>query len=172
LRKALVILTSIITVFIIILVASIFLHIWRLPFVQVEFLGITHSSIHWMGWIGTIYLVFATPVYPIIKRKYPRYLNRSLNVHVIGNLLALSFISIHFAQQVTRPASNYPDLGTGVVLYAAMLLLWISGLLMVSGLGKKLSKQIRFLHPAYAVTFYTVIIMHIIQDLLATGLFT
>jgi hypothetical protein len=125
-----------------------------------------------MGWIGTIYIAFATPFYPIIKRKYPSYLTKSLNVHVIGNLLALSFVSIHFAQQVTRPASNYPDLGTGVVLYAAMLLLWISGLFMVSGVGKKLFKQMRFLHPAYAVTFYTVIVMHILQDLFASGLFT
>jgi hypothetical protein len=168
----LVIITSILTALIIIVVASIFLNIWRLPFVQVEFLGITHSSTHWMGWIGSLYLAFATPVYPLIKRKYPRYLSGALNFHVIGNLLGLIFVSIHFAQQVTRPASNYPDLGTGIVLYAAMFLLWASGLFMVSGIGKKLTRQIHFLHPAYAITFYTVIVMHILQDLVVLSPFT
>ena len=171
-RKALVISASAITGIIIVVVALIFLRIWRLPFFQYEILGITHSSVHWMGWIGSLYLAIATPVYPIIKRKYPRQLNTSLNVHVVGNLLGVLFVSIHFAQQVTRPASNYPDLGTGIVLYVAMILLWASGMVMVSGIGKRFSKQIRFLHPAYAVTFYTVIVMHIIQDLVALPPFT
>jgi hypothetical protein len=172
LRKALLILASAITVVIIIVVALFFLRLWRLPFLQVEILGITHSSVHWMGWIGAIYIAIATPVYPIIKRKYPRHLNKSLNVHVVGNLLGILFISIHFAQQVTRPASNYPNLGTGIVLYATMFLLWASGMVMVSGIDRKFSKQIRFLHPAYAITFYTVIVMHIIQDLIVMPPFT
>jgi len=172
LRKALLILASVITVVIIIVVALIFLRLWRLPFVQVEILGITNSSVHWMGWIGAVYLALATPIYPIIKRKYPQHMNKSLNLHVGGNLLAILFVSIHFAQQVTRPASNYPDLGTGIVLYATMFLLWASGMVMVSGLGRKFSKQTRFLHPAYAITFYTVIAMHIIQDLIVMPPFT
>ena len=171
-RKWLTIFASIIVVILFIVVASIFLRMWRVPFVQIEVFGVSHSAIHWIGWIGTLYLAFATPFYPIIKRKYPVYLKKIFNIHVLGNLVGILTVSIHFANHVTRPAFAYPDLGTGIVLYAAMLLLLTTGFLMVSGLGSKFFKQIRFLHPAYAITFYTVIIMHILQDLLVMPPFT
>ena len=171
-RKWLIISASLIVIAIFIVVTSIFLHLWRVPYTQIEIFGIRHSAIHWIGWIGTLYLAFATPFYPIIKRKYPLHLSKILNIHVLGNLLGVLVVSIHFANHVTRPASAYPDLGTGIVLYAAMLLLLTTGFLMVSGLGRKFIKQMRFLHPAYAITFYTVIVMHILQDAVVMPPFT
>ena len=156
----------------IIVIAAIFLRIWRIPFSQVEVFGISHSTVHWIGWVGTLYIAFATPLYPIVKRKYPIHIKKMLNIHVTGNLLAVLLVSIHFAHQVTRPASAYPDLGTGIVLYTSMILLVASGLVLVSGISQKYFKQMRFLHPAYATTFYTVIIIHIMQDVLFPSLFT
>ena len=156
----------------IIVIAAIFLRIWRIPFSQVEVFGISHSTVHWIGWVGTLYIAFATPLYPIVKRKYPIHIKKILNIHVTGNLLAVLLVSIHFAHQVTRPASAYPDLGTGIVLYTSMILLVASGLVLVSGISQKYFKQMRFLHPAYATTFYTVIIIHIMQDVLFPSLFT
>ena len=168
-RRSLAIFASAIIAITIIVVATIFLRLWRLPFFQLEILGLSNSPGHWMGWISTLYIAFATPVYTIVKRKYPLYLNKTLKIHVVGNALAVLFVSIHFAHQVTRPASNYPDLGTGIVLYLTMTMLLSTGLMLVSGFGRRLSKQIRFLHPAYAITFYTVIVLHILHDLLATA---
>ena len=169
-RRPLVILASVIVAVTIIVVASIFLRIWRIPFFQIEVFGISNSAVHWIGWIGTLYIAFATPAYPIVKRKYPQHLKKMLNTHVVGNLLGVLLVSIHFAHQVTRPASNYPDLGTGIVLYITMILLVASGWVLVSGIGRRLVRQIHFLHPAYAVTFYTVIVIHILHDLLATSI--
>ena len=80
-------------------------------------------------------------------------------------MLAVLRVSIHFAHQVTRPASNYPDLGTGIVLYATMILLVTTGMVSISNIGTKFAKQTSFLHPAFALTFYTVIIMHIIRGM-------
>lgn len=164
-RKWLTIFASLIVTIIFIVVGSIFLRIWRVPFVQIEVLGISHSAIHWIGWIGALYLAFATPFYPFIKRRYPMQVGKVLNFHVLGNLVGVLFVSIHFANHVTRPASSYPDLGTGLVLYITMIILLITGWLMVSGLSKKLYNRFLFIHPAYAVTFYTVVIIHILQDL-------
>jgi hypothetical protein len=155
-----------------ILVATIFLGTWRVPFVQIEVLGISNSAIHWIGWIGTLYIAFTTPFYPIIKRKYPLFVNKILNIHVLGNLFGVLLVSIHFAHQVTRPTTNYPDLGTGIVLYATMLLLLSTGFLITSAIGRKFSKQISWLHPACAITFYIVIVMHIIQDAILMPPFT
>jgi hypothetical protein len=128
-------------------------------------LGASYSVVHCIGFIGALYIAFATPVYPLVKRKYPQHIQKTLNIHVIGNLLAVLLVSIHFAHQVTRPASNYPDLGTGIVLYATMILLVKTGMVLISNIGTKFVKQTRFLHPAFALTFYTVIIMHIIQGM-------
>lgn len=155
----------------IIAVASIFLRVWRIPFFQVEVFGISHSAVHWIGWIGALYIAFATPIYPIIKRKYSHLTEKALSLHVTGNLLGVLLVSIHFAHQVTRPVSSYPDLGTGIVLYVAMIMLSATGLILVSGISRRFFKQIRFLHPAFAITFYTVIVMHILEDLVMPGIF-
>ena len=88
-----------------------------------------------------------------------------LKIHVFGNLLSVTMISIHFAHQVTRPASNYPELGTGIVLYSAMILLVSTGFLQYFGLAKSKIKAIKFLHPAIALTFYLTIIMHILHGI-------
>jgi hypothetical protein len=145
--------------------ALIFLGIYRFPFVQITFLGATHSLTHWIGFIGTIYIAFAVPAQPLIKRKAPRHLRTSLNIHMIGNLLAVMLISIHFAQQVTRPALFYPELGTGIVLYATMLLLTATGIIQYSSVAKKYVHYLRFLHPAFALMFYTVIVAHILHGI-------
>lgn len=171
-RKTLPVLASLIAVFILIVVVSIFLRVWRIPYFQVKVFGISHSAVHWIGWVGTLYIAFATPLYSIVKRKYPVFLSKMLNIHVLGNLFGVLMVSIHFAHQVTRPLSSYPDLGTGIVLYATMVILLVTGLVLVSRLGLKILKRTRFVHPAYAITFYTVIVMHILHDLLGTTIFT
>jgi len=165
LRKWLVLSAASIVVVTVIVVALILLRVFRIPFFQLEILGVSNSPVHWIGWAGTVYIAFATPVYPIIKRKFSQYTPKMLGVHVIGNLLAVLLVSIHFAHQVTRPADNYPDLGTGVALYAAMVLLVATGMLLVSGVLNRFYRQVRFVHPALALTFYLVIVMHIIHGL-------
>jgi hypothetical protein len=145
--------------------ALIFLHMYRLPFVQITMLGATNSLTHWIGWIGTLYLFFATPLEPIVKRRYPTHLKTALPIHMIGNMLAVMLVSVHFAHQVTRSAANYPDLGTGLALYAAMVTLTATGIVMYSSLARRFSKQARFLHPTFAVVFYTVILVHILHGI-------
>ncbi len=143
----------------------IFLHIYRFPFVQYTVLGATHSLTHWIGWIGTIYIFITAPVHAVIKRLAPRYLRVSLSVHIIGNLLAVLPVSIHFAQQLTRPAFAFPSLGTGVVLYAAVVLLVGTGTLIYSLGANRYLKQLRFVHAASALMFYTVIVVHILHGI-------
>jgi hypothetical protein len=143
----------------------VFTHFVRLPFVQVTILGATHSLTHWIGWGGALFIVFATPALPIVKRKKPNSFPAALTAHTVGNLVAVLLVSIHFAHQVTRPAQFYPDLGTGIVLYATIIILTASGIIIYSNHAKKMGRQLRFLHPAFALTFYTVIVMHIIQGI-------
>ena len=165
LNRAWVLLASVIIAVIVVVVSLVFLGAFRIPYFQVSLFGISHSAVHWIGWAGTLYIAFATPLHPITKRRATRHMGKTLKVHVVGNLVAVLLVSIHFAHQVTRPAGSYPDLGTGVVLYAAMVLLVASGVVLMSGVGKRLFRQMRFLHPALALTFYLVIVMHIIHGI-------
>ena len=94
----------------IILECLIFLHIVRLPFIQITFMGLTHSPTHWVGWIGTIYIAITAPILPLVIKKAPKLTGKVLNMHILGNVIAILFISVHFAHQVTRSLSRYPDL--------------------------------------------------------------
>jgi hypothetical protein len=164
-RKSLFYVANSVIVITVIVVVLIFLHIFRLPFIYFNLLGANNSLTHWIGWAGTLYIAFATPAYFLVKHKLVSHLKNAFNVHVIGNLVAVLLVSIHFAHQVTRSVSNYPELGTGVVLYATMIFLVSSGFLQSFSLMPKYAKQLRFIHPAFALTFYTVIVMHIIHGI-------
>jgi hypothetical protein len=85
---------------------------------------------------------------------------------MFGNLLAFALISVHFASQISRPAAHYPNLGTGLALYVALILLVGTGISQRFHLTQKIKPQTyRFLHTGAAVTFYLIIVIHILHGL-------
>ena len=118
---------------------------------------------HWLSWIGTLFIAAYTPFYYVVKRRRPRFLNRLIATHMFGNLLSFTFISTHFAQQVSRTSV---DLGTGIALYVVMLVLVVTGFLhrfkIISSL---VPHHNRFLHISVTSAFYIVIIVHILQGI-------
>lgn len=136
----------------------IFTNIARFPFIQISILGTTDTLTHWLAWAGALFIAFATPVQPIIKRGFPKYFSTSLNIHMIGNLIAVFFISIHFVEQVTLPEFQ---IGTGTILYATVILLAAAGFVMYLGIDKKYKKFFLFLHQEIALIFYIILIIHV-----------
>jgi hypothetical protein len=121
---------------------------------------------HWFVWIGTVYVAIAVPVIAVLKKQRPQRYKPLFRTHVFGNLLAFMLISLHFASQISRPASSYPDLGTGLVLYVAMLLLVGTGFLQRFHLRSSIKPQsYKFVHMGSAVAFYLIIIVHILHGL-------
>jgi hypothetical protein len=121
---------------------------------------------HWLSWIGTIYVAFFTPVYYALKRHYSSRLATLIEVHAFGNLFSFMLISIHFAQQIGRPAQFYPDLGTGLALYIVMLILAASGFLYKFQIIKSVKPHYnRFLHISITSSFYLIILIHVFQGL-------
>lgn len=120
---------------------------------------------HWLSWIGTTFIAIFTLIYYWLKRNKPQRLRTILPLHVFGNLFSFMFISIHFTQQISRPAQFYPDLGTGIVLYASMLLLVLTGFLSKFPILKTKGKSLRFIHLSVTVTFYLIILVHILHGL-------
>ena len=154
----------------IILVASIsvflvYLRIARIPFYIIDILGAQNSAIHWIGWAGALIILATTISYSLRKRASHQSSSRLLKFHAFGNLFGFLLISVHFIHEVTRPASNYPVLGTGIVLYSAMLLLVITGFTTFFLIKPGWVRYYKFLHPAAAFTLLFVIIMHIIHGI-------
>jgi len=121
---------------------------------------------HWLVLIGTFYVVFSVPIIFFLKKRLPTKRWILLRLHVFGNLIAFAFVSIHFASQVNRPAASFPNLGTGVVLYSAMVLLVATGISQRFQIISRIRPQTyRFLHTSSAVVFYLTIVVHILHGL-------
>ncbi len=149
----------------VIAVSIIYLGIVRLPFILINVLGVANSPVHWLGWIGSILILVTTVAYSLMKRARHRASGSLLKFHAFGNLLGFVLISIHFISQVTRPASSYPVLGTGIVLYSAMLILVVTGFLAYFAVRPGWVRYYKWLHPAAAFTLVMVIIVHIIHGI-------
>lgn len=119
---------------------------------------------HWLSWIGTSFVAVFTPIYIWMKRNNPANLKNLLRVHVLGNLVSFLFVSIHFTQQISRPAEFYPHLATGVVLYPTIFLLVATGFI-TRFTSYKNKKGMLFVHRAVTLTFYLTIIIHILHGI-------
>jgi hypothetical protein len=121
---------------------------------------------HWLVWAGTLYVAFAVPIIAMVKRRSPSKFLALLRIHVFGNLAAFLLISLHFASQFSRPPTSYPELGTGLALYIVMMLLTATGFVQRFNMAPKVKpQQMRFFHTSLAISFYLIIVIHILHGL-------
>ena len=144
----------------IVLMSFVYFRVFRLHILIGEF-----NIHHWLSWTGTLFIAFFTPAYYLLKRRYPRKFRALLATHVFGSLIAVMFVSIHFIQEMSRPAQSFPELGTGIVLYPAMVLLALTGFFLRFQAARNLARQWRFIHTSVAVTFYLIILVHVLHGL-------
>ena len=144
----------------VILMVAVYFRFFRLHVLIGEF-----NIHHWFSWTGTLFIAFFTPAYYFLKRRYPQKIKNLLMAHVFGNLLAVMFVSIHFIQEISRPPQAFPQLGTGIVLYPTMILLTLTGFFLRFQVARNLTRQLRFLHTSVAVSFYLIIVVHVLHGL-------
>ena len=121
---------------------------------------------HWFVLIGALYLVLAVPVFSISRRRHPNHARSLLRLHMFGNLSAFALISLHFTSEISRPVEYFPNLGTGLASYIALILLVATGIFQRFPLTLKIRAQTyRFLHTGAAVTVYLIIVIHILHGL-------
>ena len=121
---------------------------------------------HWFVWIGTIYIALVVPTIMILKKRLPNKYNTLFRVHVFGNLLAFVLVSLHFASQISRPQTSFPQLGTGLALYIIMILLVATGFTHRFQLIPQIKSQTRkFVHVGLTFSFYIIIGIHILHGL-------
>jgi hypothetical protein len=120
---------------------------------------------HWMSWSGSLFIAVATPVESYLKRRSPEKRKLLLNAHTFGNLGAFLLISMHFSQQISRPAEFFPDLGTGLALFIAVSILVTTGVLQRFQIVRRLAGYYRLIHIGATMTFYIIIVIHILHGL-------
>jgi hypothetical protein len=126
---------------------------------------------HWLTIIGSTYIAIATPVFAVLKRSPHPNWSKLYSFHIFGNLIFFGLISIHFASQMGRPAANFPELGTGVALFAVMSLQVALGFTQRFRSQNPWYKKIfnirgnRFFHASLIAVFYFVIIFHVLHGL-------
>lgn len=121
---------------------------------------------HWMGIIGTFFIMFFAPLYYYLKRRYPKQYKLLVNIHVFGFTSSFLLVSIHFAGQLGRPLRFYPDLGAGLALYIIVVILVVTGFLFRYHPFKSKSGKItphfnRILHVSLISGLYIVMIVHV-----------
>jgi len=150
----------------ILVVAIFFLVATYLDWLDFGFVIGSYRLHHWLVWIASLYIVFAIPIYAMLKRRYSAKIRKLLGFHVFGNLTAFVLISIHFSSQISRPAAFYPDLGTGLALFLSMLCLVATGFFQRFGIIKRVKPQTyRLIHVGLALSFYLIIGIHILHGL-------
>ena len=121
---------------------------------------------HWLAWIGTFFVAIFSPIYYVLKRRNPKTIKPLLKIHVFGHLVSFFLISVHFVVQVSRPPEFYPDLNTGIILQAVMIILVASGFLYRFKIIKRGRPHLnRFLHVSITLSFYLVIGVHTLQGM-------
>jgi hypothetical protein len=120
---------------------------------------------HWLTIIGSSYIAIATPIFIILRRIYPQKTRILFRFHIFGNLVLFAFILIHFASQMGRPATNFPELGTGLVMFIAMALQVTSGFTQRFFPINRNPKTLKFIHASLIIIFYAAILFHVLHGL-------
>ncbi len=134
------------------------------------FLGPFRFS-HWMGIIGTSFIIFFVPIYYIMKRRFPKQYKILINTHIFGFTTSFLFVSIHFAGQLSRPLPFYPDLGGGVALYVIVAILVATGYLhryrpIKLKSGKRRPHINRTIHVGLIGGLYVILIVHTVINVI------
>ena len=123
----------------------------------------SYLFIHWLGLIATAFVAVSIPTYYVVKRKRPQIFKTLFKVHTIGNLVAFSLISIHFAQNVARLSGALQRLGAGFLLYLVLAVIVATGIMERYQTKGKLSRYIKGTHKYTVIILYLIILIHVLE---------
>ena len=136
-----------------------YMRLWDLRFSVGPFF-----SDHWLSIIGGTFILVYTPIFAYMKRHTTVNRGTLLKVHVFGNLLAVMFISVHFGQQMGRPAQFAPDLGTGLATSLLLVVIVAAGFMMRFGLFPQKRESWRLFHVGFGLSLFIVLVIHALRN--------
>ncbi len=118
------------------------------------------SSDHWLSIIGGTYLLIFMVIFAYMKRYTAVNRGTLLKVHMFGNLLAVMFVSVHFAEQM----GHAHDLGTGLATYLLLVVIVATGFMMRFGLLTQKRESWRLFHVGLSLSLFIVVVIHALKN--------
>jgi len=118
------------------------------------------SSDHWLSIIGGTYLLIFMVIFAYMKRYTAVNRGTLLKVHMFGNLLAVMFVSVHFAEQM----GHAHDLGTGLATYLLLVVIVATGFMMRFGLLTRQRESWRLFHVGLSLSLFIVVVIHALKN--------
>ena len=119
---------------------------------------------HWLGWLSLAFIIIYVPLFIILKRRNHKIYPKLMKVHQIGFLVAFMLVSLHIGSQIRRVFP--PEIGTGIAAYVCLLVLVMTGIMQRNQLLVKRMSTLRFVHLSMVVSFFLIIVFHVIRAFL------
>jgi hypothetical protein len=119
---------------------------------------------HWLGWLPMGFIAIYIPIFVILKKRDPRIYGKLMKVHEIGFVVAFMLVSLHIGSQIRRVFP--PEIGTGIAAYLSVLALVVTGIMRKNQILATRMATLRFVHLSMAVSFFLVIVLHVIRAFL------
>jgi hypothetical protein len=119
---------------------------------------------HWLGWFAMGLIIIYVPIFVILKRRKPKIYQKLMRVHEIGFIVAFVLVSLHIGSQIRRVFP--PEIGTGIAAYVCLFALVVTGIMRRNQILAARMATLRFVHRSAAVSFFLVIVFHVIRAFL------
>jgi hypothetical protein len=119
---------------------------------------------HWLGWLSMGFIIIYVPIFVILKKRKPKIYQKLMKVHEIGFIVAFMLVSLHIGSQIRRIFP--PEIGTGIAAYASLLTLVVTGIMRKNQILATRMATLRFVHLSMVVSFFLVIVVHVIRAFL------
>jgi hypothetical protein len=110
------------------------------------------------------FVVVYVPIFVILKKRNPRIYQKLMKMHEIGFIVAFMLVSLHIGAQIRRVFP--PEIGTGIVAYLSLLTLVVTGIMRKNQILATRMATLRFVHLSMVVSFFLVIVFHVIRAFL------
>jgi hypothetical protein len=119
---------------------------------------------HWLGWLSMGFIIIYVPIFVILRKRNPKIYQRLVKVHEIGFIVAFMLVSLHIGSQIRRVFP--PEIGTGIAAYVSLFALVVTGIMRKNQILATRMTTLRFIHLSMAITFFLVIVLHVIRAFL------
>lgn len=124
---------------------------------------------HWAAWLALAFIAIYVPIFIVLKKRRPERYHLLLRIHEIGFIAAFITVSPHLGWQVREVFP--PEIGTGVTLYVALLILMVTGIIQKYQIPIAGASSVRFIHLSMVISFFLIIVFHVLRALLVIGSF-
>ena len=119
---------------------------------------------HWLGWSSMGLIAIYVPIFVILKRRNPKIYGKLIRVHEVGFIIAFMLVSLHIGSQIRRVFP--PEIGTGIAAYVSLFALVVTGIMRKNQILATRMATLRLVHLSMAVSFFLVIVFHVIRAFL------